>query len=270
GRDNREQFRIRAAWEPGGAVAPTAGAPATPPGGVPAPPPGIVVPAPPTPGAPPATPPQPPRPAMTPPPPGTRPTCDRCAGHRRFGIAEARQGHGCRGQDGHSQRADPSARGARRPARDSGGDRRFGGNPSARGPARPRRRRAKVIDRKGLAGKSSERQPAEGAVGDADGIGLHSAARQSKDMIPRTLAAVALLVLYIGRQFVAPTSLPVGGRRAAAPTASAAAIETARSPASAYNVVASRNLFSPTRTEAPSSGVIAVTPVVRPNLFGVV
>ena len=84
-------------------------------------------------------------------------------------------------------------------------------------------------------------------------------------MIPRTLAAVnlalaavaALLVLYIGRQFVAPTSLPVGGRRAAAPTASAAAIETARSPASAYNVVASRNLFSPTRTEAPSSGVIA-------------
>src|SRR5213078_1831392 len=97
-------------------------------------------------------------------------------------------------------------------------------------------------------------------------------------MMPRTLAAVnlalaavaALLVLYIGRQFVAPTSLPVGGRRAAAPTASAAAIETARSPASAYNVVASRNLFSPTRTEAPSSGVIAATPVVRPNLFGVV
>src|SRR5438034_715407 len=111
--------------------------------------------------------------------------------------------------------------------------------------ARPRRRRAKAIDRKGLAGKSSERQPAEGAVGDADGIGLHSAGRQSKDMMPRTLAAVnlalaavaALLVLYIGRQFVAPTSLPVGGRRAAAPTASAAAIETARSPASAYNVV---------------------------------
>src|SRR5256885_10912486 len=30
GRDNREQFRIRAAWEAGGAVAPTAGAPATP------------------------------------------------------------------------------------------------------------------------------------------------------------------------------------------------------------------------------------------------
>src|SRR5437764_14872405 len=73
GRDNREQFRIRAAWEAGGAVAPTAGAPATPPGVVPGPPPGIVVPAPPTPGAPPATPAQPRRPAMTPTPPGTRP-----------------------------------------------------------------------------------------------------------------------------------------------------------------------------------------------------
>src|SRR5205823_99163 len=94
-----------------------------------------------------------------------------------------------------------------------------------------------------------------------------------KDMAAEVLAlaaVAALLVLYIGRQFVAPTSLPVGGRRAAATTASAAAIETARSPASAYNVVASRNLFSPTRTEAPSSGVIAATPVVRPNLFGVV
>jgi hypothetical protein len=97
-------------------------------------------------------------------------------------------------------------------------------------------------------------------------------------MMPRTLAAVnlalaaiaALLVLYIGRQFVAPTPLPVGGRRAAATAAPAAAIETVRSPASAYNVVASRNLFSPTRTEAPSSTVIAAAPVVKPNLFGVV
>ncbi|HEY3100840.1 MAG TPA: hypothetical protein VGL14_18130 [Methylomirabilota bacterium] len=95
--------------------------------------------------------------------------------------------------------------------------------------------------------------------------------------MPRTLAAVnlalaaiaALLVLYIGRQFVAPTPLPVGGRRAAT-AAPAAAIETVRAPASAYNVVASRNLFSPTRTEAPSSGVIAAAPVVKPNLFGVV
>jgi hypothetical protein len=96
-------------------------------------------------------------------------------------------------------------------------------------------------------------------------------------MMSRTLAAVnlvlaalaVLLVLYIGRQFVAPTPLPVGGRRAAT-AAPAAAIETVRPPAAAYNVVASRNLFSPTRTEAPSSSVIAAAPVVKPNLFGVV
>ena len=97
-------------------------------------------------------------------------------------------------------------------------------------------------------------------------------------MMPRTLAVVnlalaavaALLVLYIGRQFVAPAPLPAGGRRAAATAGPAAGIETVRLPASAYNVVASRNLFSPTRTEAPSSGVIAAAPVVKPNLFGVV
>src|ERR671937_835816 len=35
-------------------------------------------------------------------------------------------------------------------------------------------------------------------------------------------------------------------------------------------MVASRNLFSPTRTEAPSSSVIAAAPVIKPNLFGVV
>jgi Tfp pilus assembly protein PilN len=59
GRDNKEQFRIRAAWEPGGAVAITAGQP-VPAGVAPAtggPPPGVIVPAP-APGAPaPVTPP---------------------------------------------------------------------------------------------------------------------------------------------------------------------------------------------------------------------
>ena len=97
-------------------------------------------------------------------------------------------------------------------------------------------------------------------------------------MMPRTLVAVnlalaaiaALLVLYIGRQFVAPTPLPAGGRRAAPPPPSPGPLETARPPASAYNMVASRNLFSPTRTEAPSSSVITAAPVVKPNLYGVV
>src|SRR2546428_12346087 len=63
--------------------------------------------------------------------------------------------------------------------------------------------------------------------------------------------------------------LPVGGRRDA-PAGSAAVPDPRRPPASAYNVVAARNLFSPTRTEAPTSGGVATTPLLKPNLFGVV
>ena len=84
------------------------------------------------------------------------------------------------------------------------------------------------------------------------------------------LAAVAaMLVLYIARQFMAPMPLPVGGRRAATGTV-APAIDAPRPPASAYNVVAARNLFSPTRTEGPSGAVVTGAPLVKPNLFGVV
>src|SRR5438445_11714332 len=84
------------------------------------------------------------------------------------------------------------------------------------------------------------------------------------------LAAVAtLLIVYIARQFIAPMPLPVGGRRAAT-AGSAAVTDPPRPPASAYNVVAARNLFSPTRTEAPTSGGVATTPLLKPNLFGVV
>src|SRR2546430_12007098 len=63
--------------------------------------------------------------------------------------------------------------------------------------------------------------------------------------------------------------LPGGGRRAAT-AGSAAVTDPPRPPASAYNVVAARNLFSPTRTEAPTSGGVATTPLLKPNLFGVV
>jgi len=84
------------------------------------------------------------------------------------------------------------------------------------------------------------------------------------------LAAVAtLLIVYIARQFIAPMPLPVGGRRAAT-AGSAAVTDPPRPPASAYNVVAARNLFSHTRTEAPTSGGVATTPLLKPNLFGVV
>jgi len=80
----------------------------------------------------------------------------------------------------------------------------------------------------------------------------------------------AVLILYIARQFMAPMPLPVGGRRAAASAVAAPPAEMPRAPASAYNVVAARNLFSPSRSEAPSGTVVASGPLVRPNLFGVV
>lgn len=86
------------------------------------------------------------------------------------------------------------------------------------------------------------------------------------------LAAVsAILIVYIVRQLVTPTPLPVGGRRAVAAQPVSAAVETPRAPAGAYAVVAARNLFSPTRTEGPAGvSTAAVVPLVRPNLFGIV
>jgi len=84
-------------------------------------------------------------------------------------------------------------------------------------------------------------------------------------------ALAAVLVLYIARQFMAPMPLPVGGRRAATSGTAAPAIEPPRPPVSVYNVVAARNLFSPTRTEGQSGTLVAGgAPVVKPNLFGVV
>jgi hypothetical protein len=86
------------------------------------------------------------------------------------------------------------------------------------------------------------------------------------------LAALsAVLIAYIVRQLVAPTPLPVGGRRAAATTVVPTAVETPRAPSGAYSVVAARNLFNPSRSES-ASGVTAAaaTPMVRPNLFGIV
>ena len=86
------------------------------------------------------------------------------------------------------------------------------------------------------------------------------------------LAALsAVLIAYIVRQLVSPTPLPVAGRRAAATTVVPAAIETPRPPAGAYAVVASRNLFSPSRSDSgASTTTAAAVPLVRPNLFGIV
>jgi hypothetical protein len=84
-------------------------------------------------------------------------------------------------------------------------------------------------------------------------------------------AVAALAIVYIVQQAMAPTPMPGPGRvRPPAATTSAPA-ETVRPTAGAYGVVTARNLFSPTRSEAPASAVAANTPpLVKPNLYGVV
>jgi hypothetical protein len=80
-----------------------------------------------------------------------------------------------------------------------------------------------------------------------------------------------LLVGYIVRQITAPRPRPLAARAPAA--AAAAAIQPGtRPPAAAYAAVASRNLFSPTRSEAAAPSPIANAPLnaPRPNLFGVI
>ena len=97
--------------------------------------------------------------------------------------------------------------------------------------------------------------------------------------MPRKLVAVnvllaavsAVFIAYIVRQLVTPTPLPVGGRRAAATTVVPPSMEMPRPPAGAYTAVAARNLFSPSRSESPTSATtVAAAPLVRPNLFGIV
>ena len=87
--------------------------------------------------------------------------------------------------------------------------------------------------------------------------------------------ASVFCVAFIAQQLVLshPSAAPARPRPPAAPGGGIArAPEPPRPPASAYNVVAARNVFSPTRTEAtaaaPGSG--AALAVVKPNLHGVV
>jgi hypothetical protein len=85
------------------------------------------------------------------------------------------------------------------------------------------------------------------------------------------IAIAAGSVVLIARQVMAPMPIPQAGRSRAPVAEAERPAEPARSPASAYNVVASKNLFSPTRTEAPVSPVAAAAAnVPKPNLFGVV
>ncbi|HEY3064545.1 MAG TPA: type II secretion system protein N [Methylomirabilota bacterium] len=84
--------------------------------------------------------------------------------------------------------------------------------------------------------------------------------------------ASVLLLGYIVRQVTAPRPRPLAAR-APAPAAAVNPIQAGiRPPAAAYAAVASRNLFSPTRSEAATQPSIANAPMnaPRPNLFGVI
>src|SRR5207244_10933484 len=134
-------------------------------------------------------------------------------------------------------------------------------------------------DRSGLTRQSSQRQSAEGAACDADHFRVHPA-REVEDVMPKKLLIINLIllaiaaasVLFIVRQFTAPMAMPLAsrGRPAPAGTATGRGQDGSRPPAGAYGVVASKNLFSPTRTEAPVTQTTAAAAAMKPNLYGVV
>src|SRR5687768_4137208 len=90
------------------------------------------------------------------------------------------------------------------------------------------------------------------------------------NVVMATVAALALI--YIVQQAMAPIPMPGAARpRPVAAATAAAPADTPRPSTGAYGVVTARNLFSPTRSEAPASSVaINTPPLVKPNLFGVV
>jgi len=82
----------------------------------------------------------------------------------------------------------------------------------------------------------------------------------------------ALCTAYIVRQLLLPPmSMPVGRTRPA-PTARLASPVAAPRPApGAYGIVVARSVFSPTRTEATSTGTSGIASLgLKPSLFGVV
>lgn len=87
------------------------------------------------------------------------------------------------------------------------------------------------------------------------------------------LAGASLLcVAFIVEQLAASRPAPRSRARPLARTVAAPETEAPRPPAAAYNVVATRNLFSPTRSEAPGTGIAGggAMPVAKLNLHGVV
>jgi hypothetical protein len=84
------------------------------------------------------------------------------------------------------------------------------------------------------------------------------------------LAMIALVAIgYIYRE-VRRTPAPPSPRRTAAANTPQSTGAVAPEPPGSYAVVTSRNLFSPTRSEAPAAAVSTAPPQPKPNLFGIV
>jgi hypothetical protein len=86
------------------------------------------------------------------------------------------------------------------------------------------------------------------------------------------LVACALFVTLMIRTSRTPWPEP-GPARPRPPAATEAATPPGAEPAPgapAYSTIAARNLFSPTRSEAPPTPVTPVATLPKPNLFGVV
>jgi len=96
--------------------------------------------------------------------------------------------------------------------------------------------------------------------------------------MPRKLVIIDAILLFIAagsvafvaRQLMTPMPMPAASRTRTATLVTGRSEEPARSPAGAYANVASRNLFSPTRTESPPTGTAAASVAVKPNLYGIV
>jgi hypothetical protein len=88
------------------------------------------------------------------------------------------------------------------------------------------------------------------------------------------LAGISLLCVgLIVKQLVsAPPTVAARSRPPGAGPAAPPATQPQHSPAQAYSMIASRNLFSPTRSETPGTGLAGgpSSNIVKPNLHGVV
>ena len=85
------------------------------------------------------------------------------------------------------------------------------------------------------------------------------------------IAIAAGSVVFIARQLMAPMPMPQAGKARPPAGEGERPADAGRPPASAYQTVVSKNLFSPTRTEAPVSATAsAIANLPKPNLFGIV